>query len=99
MDTSSTAFPVQLYIYDLSKGMARQLSPIMLGKQLDGIWHTSLVVYGEEFFYGGVGISSCPPGGTMLGPPDKVVELGNTEVNEEIFMDYLSSLGETTYRK
>lgn len=34
----------------------------------------------------------------MLGPPDTVVELGNTEVNEEIFMDYLSSLGETTYR-
>ncbi|GAA6081073.1 desumoylating isopeptidase 1a, partial [Tachysurus ichikawai] len=67
-------------------------------KQLDGIWHTSIVVYGEEFFFGGVGISSCPPGGTMLGPPDTVVELGNTEVNEEIFMDYLSSLGETTYR-
>lgn len=34
----------------------------------------------------------------MLGPPDTVVELGNTEVTEEIFMDYLSSLGETTYR-
>ncbi|KAI5086466.1 PPPDE peptidase domain-containing protein 2, partial [Silurus meridionalis] len=60
--------------------------------------HTSIVVYGEEFFFGGVGISSCPPGGTMLGPPDSVVELGSTEVNEEIFMDYLSSLGESTYR-
>ncbi|XP_077068155.1 desumoylating isopeptidase 1 isoform X2 [Siphateles boraxobius] len=39
----------------------------------------------------------CLQGGTMLGPPDTVVELGNTEVTEEIFMDYLSSLGETTY--
>ncbi|XP_029583806.1 desumoylating isopeptidase 1 isoform X2 [Salmo trutta] len=37
-------------------------------------------------------------GGTMLGSPDTVVELGNTEVTEEIFMDYLSSLGENTYR-
>lgn len=37
-------------------------------------------------------------GGTMLGPPDTVVELGETEVTEEIFMDYLSSLGESTYR-
>lgn len=37
-------------------------------------------------------------GGTMLGPPDTVVELGETEVSEEIFMDYLSSLGESTYR-
>lgn len=34
----------------------------------------------------------------MLGPPDTVVELGETEVSEEIFMDYLSSLGESTYR-
>ncbi|KAI2666511.1 desumoylating isopeptidase 1-like protein [Labeo rohita] len=97
MDQHDSTFGVQLFIYDLSRGMARQLSPIMLGKQLDGIWHTSIVVYGEEFFYGGAGISSCTPGGTMLGPPDTVVELGNTEVTEEIFMDYLSSLGETTY--
>ncbi|XP_062387802.1 desumoylating isopeptidase 1a [Sardina pilchardus] len=98
MEQHNTTYSVQLYIYDLSRGMARQLSPIMLGKQLDGIWHTAIVVFGEEFFFGGVGISSCAPGGTMLGPPDSVVELGNTEVNEEIFMDYLSSLGETSYR-
>ncbi|KAJ8387598.1 hypothetical protein AAFF_G00152940 [Aldrovandia affinis] len=97
MDHST--FIVKLYIYDLSKGMARQLSPIMLGKQLDGIWHTSIVVYGEEFFFGGVGISSCPPGGTVLGDPNTVIELGSTEVTEEIFMDYLSSLGESTYRR
>ncbi|KAG7239470.1 hypothetical protein INR49_028941 [Caranx melampygus] len=70
----------------------------MLGKQLDGIWHTAIVAYGDEFFFGGEGISSCSPGGTMLGPPDTVVELGETEVSEEIFMDYLSSLGESTYR-
>lgn len=43
-------------------------------------------------------VCMCLQGGTMLGPPDTVVELGNTEVTEEIFMDYLSSLGETTYR-
>uniref|UniRef100_A0AAQ4RH84 palmitoyl-protein hydrolase n=1 Tax=Gasterosteus aculeatus aculeatus TaxID=481459 RepID=A0AAQ4RH84_GASAC len=92
MDNNVTRYNVQLYIYDLSKGMARNLSPIMLGK------HTAIVAYGEEFFFGGEGISSCPPGGTMLGPPDTVVELGETEVSEEIFMDYLSSLGENTYR-
>lgn len=32
MDKSATRFKVQLYIYDLSKGMARNLSPIMLGE-------------------------------------------------------------------
>ncbi len=43
-------------------------------------------------------MSVCLQGGTMLGSPDTVVELGSSEVTEEIFMDYLSSLGETTYR-
>ncbi|XP_029480336.1 desumoylating isopeptidase 1-like [Oncorhynchus nerka] len=70
----------------------------MLGKQLDGIWHSAIVVYGDKFYFGGVGISSCSLGGTMLGSQDIVVEFGNTEVTEEIFMDYLSLLGENTYR-
>jgi hypothetical protein len=26
--------PVQLYVYDLSRGLARQLSPMLLGKQV-----------------------------------------------------------------
>lgn len=33
MDKSPTRYNVQLYIYDLSRGMARSLSPIMLGKE------------------------------------------------------------------
>lgn len=28
------SYPVKLYIYDLSRGMARQLSPVMLGEFL-----------------------------------------------------------------
>ncbi|XP_028934742.1 desumoylating isopeptidase 1 [Ornithorhynchus anatinus] len=91
-------FPVKLYVYDLSKGLARRLSPIMLGKQLEGIWHTSIVVHKDEFFFGSSGISSCPPGGTLLGPPDSVVDVGSTEVTEEIFLEYLSSLGESLFR-
>ena len=31
------------------------------GRQIDGVWHTGIVVYGEEFFYGGAGIHSCSP--------------------------------------
>uniref|UniRef100_A0A4W3GZE9 palmitoyl-protein hydrolase n=1 Tax=Callorhinchus milii TaxID=7868 RepID=A0A4W3GZE9_CALMI len=89
--------PVKLYVYDLSRGLARQFSPMMLGKQLDGIWHTAVVVNGEEFFYGSSGIANCQPGGTLLGPPDSVIDLGTTEVTEEIFMDYLSSLGESSF--
>lgn len=32
MEPSATRYGVQLYIYDLSRGMARSLSPIMLGE-------------------------------------------------------------------
>ncbi|XP_063077200.1 desumoylating isopeptidase 1b [Engraulis encrasicolus] len=98
MDQDNTRFDVKLYVYDLSKGMARQLSPALLGKQLDGIWHTAIVIHNEEFFFGGEGISSCPPGGTILGQPNSIVDLGETEVNEDIFMSYLMGLGESTYR-
>lgn len=34
----TNGYPVKLHIYDLSRGMARQLSPALLGMQLDGIW-------------------------------------------------------------
>lgn len=31
--------PVKLYVYDLSNGMARQLSRQLTGRQIDGIWY------------------------------------------------------------
>ena len=33
--------PVKLYVYDLSNGMARQLSLQLTGRQIDGIWSVS----------------------------------------------------------
>ena len=58
----------------------------MTGKQLDGVWHTGLVVFGFEYFYGSHGIERCQPGGLqMLGPPDKVESLGATSLPKEIF--------------
>jgi desumoylating isopeptidase 1 len=47
---------VQLVIYDLSHGMARQLSAQFLGGPqyaIDIIPHTALVVFGREYFFGG----------------------------------------------
>ena len=37
--------PVELYVYDLSNGMARQLSAQLTGRQIDGIWYTLLSFY------------------------------------------------------
>lgn len=34
------------------------------GQQIEGVWHTSIVVYEREYFYGGGGVTSCAPVGT-----------------------------------
>ena len=96
---------MQLYVYDLSGGMARTWSPVLLGRQvgwgswpgggevvagvcpppkqidswtpllsalqLDGIWHTAVVVHGREIFFGG-GINVARAGYTPFGRPVQV---------------------------
>ena len=34
--------PVKLHVYDLSSGLARQLSQQLTGRQIDGIWYAPL---------------------------------------------------------
>ncbi|KAL1479230.1 hypothetical protein MTO96_052024 [Rhipicephalus appendiculatus] len=58
---------VLLYVYDLSNGLAKTLSPALLGKELPGMWHTSIVLRGTEYFFGSMGVDSCPAGRTDLG--------------------------------
>ncbi|XP_035432989.1 uncharacterized protein LOC118264555 isoform X3 [Spodoptera frugiperda] len=88
---------VELYIYDLTNGLASILSPSILGRQIEGVWHTAVVVYDREFFYGGSGITSCAPGGTQLGPPHRVERLGETFVPFQVFSEYIQGLSTTTY--
>lgn len=60
MDDSGSQ-TVQLYIYDLTSGMATMMSQMLAGRHIEGIWHTAVVIYGREYFYGGQGIQSCMP--------------------------------------
>lgn len=91
-------YHVKAYIYDLSRGLARTMSVPLLGRQINGIWHTSIVVFNEEFFFGGLGIESCPPGCTILGQPGEVFDLGLSHVPFELFMSYLQELAQTSYK-
>jgi desumoylating isopeptidase 1 len=34
--------PVKLYVYDLSRGMARAMSMQFLGRQIEGIWYSRI---------------------------------------------------------
>ncbi|KAI9443300.1 DUF862-domain-containing protein [Lactarius indigo] len=85
--------PVELYVYDLSNGLARAMSPQFLGRQIDGIWHTSVVVFNREIFYG-MGIHITAPGQSHHGQPLQVLEMGETALDEEVFEEYLAEMRE-----
>ncbi|KAK1265925.1 hypothetical protein QJS04_geneDACA000022 [Acorus gramineus] len=82
---------VTLNVYDLSQGLARQISTTFLGKAIEAIWHTGIVVYGNEYYFGG-GIQQAPVGTTPYGRPMKVVDLGITHVPKELFEEYLQEI-------
>lgn len=87
----NSAFPVVLNLYDLSNGLAKNMSKMIIGKQIDGIWHTGIVVYGIEYYYGG-GICSGAPSQTPYGRPVQQIPLGNTELPQEVFLDFLNDI-------
>lgn len=95
---AESGFEVHLYVYDLSIGLAKELSPALLGNELPGMWHTSIVVHGTEYFFGSMGIDSCPAGRTDLQEPDKVISLGRSELPHDVFVDYIQQLGEYSYK-
>jgi len=50
-----------------------------------------VVVYGNEYYFGG-GIQSSPAGTTPYGRPLRTVELGVTHIPREVFEDYLRDI-------
>jgi desumoylating isopeptidase 1 len=83
--------PVTVLLYDLSQGMAKTMSLGLIGKQLDGIWHTSVVVYGKEYCFG-QGIEEMIPGNAPYGHPVQRFDMGFTEIPKEVFLDYMNTL-------
>ncbi|GAA5991893.1 hypothetical protein JCM10908_002258 [Rhodotorula pacifica] len=87
--------PVQLYIYDLSNGLAAMWGRSLTGQDVEGIWHTSLVLHGVEVFFGqGVSIVT-PPGTTHHGVPKKKLSCGVTHLDKETFLEYIENLRDT----
>jgi hypothetical protein len=77
-------YRVKINLYDLTQGMAKVMSPMLLGKQIEGVWHTGVVVYGIEYYYGG-GICTGQPEKTPYGHPVQVIDHGETEIPKEFF--------------
>eukprot|EP00873_Tetraselmis_striata_P008091 jgi/Tetstr1/428355/TSEL_018390.t1 len=84
---------VLLHVYDLSGGMARTMSLPLVGKQIDGIWHTGVVLGGKEYFFGG-GIQVAASGKTVYGTPVDTIKLGTTMLPDELVMDFLEEISD-----
>lgn len=82
---------VTLLVYDLSQGLARQMSMGFLGFQLDAIYHTSIEVNGREYVYDG-GIVAIVPGSSHLGQPMQRIPLGTTALTMDVIEEYLESI-------
>ena len=86
--------PVRLRVYDLSMGLARQMSQQLVGQQFDLIPHTGIEVYGIEYFFGG-GVQQLPPAtveATFGMKPVEVLELGKTAMPKEVFEEFLAEV-------
>ncbi|KAL4965509.1 bifunctional C97 family peptidase/thioredoxin family protein [Aspergillus stella-maris] len=82
---------VELYVYDLSQGLARMYSMALTGTQIDAIYHTSLVFNNIEYYFG-QGIQTSYPGATHHGQPMEKIHMGKSELPAEVMEEYLQSL-------
>eukprot|EP01038_Epipyxis_sp_PR26KG_P004309 gene4309-6106_t len=85
---------VQLAVYDLSRGMAAAMSQAILGQRIEGIWHTGIVVFGQEYYFGG-GIQSAPTGTFQVQNnlnPVEMRTLGTTNKSQSELLSFLSSI-------
>jgi len=81
---------VQIARYDLSRGLAKYLGPMLLGKNLQGLWHTGIIVHEKEYWYGG-NIFESDPGMTPFGEPVSVELIGGTMRTREDLWSHINS--------
>ena len=91
MADEEPSYDVYLYVYDISQGMARTMSMGLLGKQIEGVWHSAVVVYGVEYYFCAV-IMRSRPVQTMHGQPLEKIALGMTSIPQEIFEEFLNEI-------
>ncbi|CBF71724.1 hypothetical protein AN6915.2 [Aspergillus nidulans FGSC A4] len=82
---------IELYVYDLSQGLARMYSMALTGVQIDAIYHTSLVFNNTEYYFG-QGIQTAQPSSTHHGQPMEKIHIGTSELPLEVVEEYLQSL-------
>lgn len=84
---------VVLRVYPLGDERLKGFVTSALGKTDADIWHTSIEVYGTEYYFQS-GIMQAVPGETSHGAPLASHHLGETDVPRIVFEDFLMSIAE-----
>ncbi|KAI3411675.1 PPPDE domain-containing protein [Psidium guajava] len=88
-------YRVSLNVYDLSQGLARQLSTSFLGKAIEGICFPLQEKQKSVcrcLYLTDVSIQHAPVGKTPYGTPVRIVDLGVTHVPKDVFEMYLQEI-------
>lgn len=90
---------VKLLVYDLSKtyGNVEWWTSWLPGPKLNGIWHTSLVLYGKEIDYGQKGVIIRDQG-EEKDEPVKIYDLGFTKETYRTILGFVEMLNRTQFQ-
>eukprot|EP00914_Ancora_sagittata_P019897 GHVO01039537.1.p1 GENE.GHVO01039537.1~~GHVO01039537.1.p1 ORF type:complete len:287 (+),score=49.56 GHVO01039537.1:699-1559(+) len=93
-DNGNSKYPVCLRVYDISEGKAAQWSSLVLRKHMEGVWHTGLLVYGYEYFYGDGVVRMRPQHVEETYAMDlyEVKYLGDTSVPQRVYERFLQCI-------
>ncbi len=73
--------------------MARALSGDLLGTSLEAVYHTGVVAFGKEYWFGcGLQCAAESTTQTQFGMPLRSVDMGTTEVDETMFEEFLAEV-------
>ncbi|ESU36164.1 Putative peptidase domain protein [Giardia duodenalis] len=89
--THNLKMKISLHIYDLSQGIAKTVSPMLLGQTIEAVYHTGVVVAETEYYYG-AGIQSEPAGQTHFGVPLQQMEMGETTKTQDEIRAFLNGV-------
>lgn len=81
---------VLLHMYDLSNGAAKSMSHWVLGTNIDGVWHTGVVVYGKEYYYSKDTVFA-DAGDTSFGKPTRIIHLGHTLWRQDELHEFVTA--------
>ncbi|EOB11587.1 hypothetical protein NBO_1039g0002 [Nosema bombycis CQ1] len=82
---------VILRVYDIGNEAITKTISLMIGKEIKGIFHTSVEVFGSEFYFQNK-ITMSLPNKTTFGNPVRIHTLGETSVTREMLEEYLEIL-------